>query len=319
LLETPVAREEEEDTSYVTSTSTQHAPERTWGASEETEEAEEEEESHASWRRDGDELPDDGTSGGGQGDWRDTVMADIKARRSARESWEPIRGSKEEPVTVATTETLPPPPAIAPEQPSAAPFGGNAWPAPAAPIVHEEPKPAAVESAPVAVTAPVVESAPAPAAVEEKSSTPTAASPTASMADNWFSPAPSPWDAELKKANELAAGWDSPKVEEPVSAYASEETMRQEAEAEHPTVEEAAHDAGLSSSAVEAIREEAAQIAEAAPVSSVTGAVAEPKMDDLVAKVLAKMSPDVLQAVTREILKPVVEAMVRDELNAKKS
>jgi hypothetical protein len=30
------------------------------------------------------------------------------------------------------------------------------------------------------------------------------------------------------------------------------------------------------------------------------------------------MSPDMLQAVTREILKPVIEAMVRDELNAKK-
>jgi hypothetical protein len=36
-----------------------------------------------------------------------------------------------------------------------------------------------------------------------------------------------------------------------------------------------------------------------------------------VAKVLAKMNPDVLQAVTREILKPVVEALVKDELNKK--
>jgi hypothetical protein len=41
-------------------------------------------------------------------------------------------------------------------------------------------------------------------------------------------------------------------------------------------------------------------------------------MEDLVAKVLSKMSPEMLQAVTREILKPVVEAMVREELNAKK-
>jgi hypothetical protein len=44
----------------------------------------------------------------------------------------------------------------------------------------------------------------------------------------------------------------------------------------------------------------------------------EPSMEDLVAKVLAKMSPDMLQAVTRDILKNVVESMVRDELNAKK-
>jgi hypothetical protein len=41
-------------------------------------------------------------------------------------------------------------------------------------------------------------------------------------------------------------------------------------------------------------------------------------MDELVARVLAKMSPDVLQAVTREILKPVVEAMVKEEMNSKK-
>jgi len=38
-----------------------------------------------------------------------------------------------------------------------------------------------------------------------------------------------------------------------------------------------------------------------------------------VAKVLAKLSPEMLQAVTREILKPVVEAMVRDEIISKKS
>jgi hypothetical protein len=39
--------------------------------------------------------------------------------------------------------------------------------------------------------------------------------------------------------------------------------------------------------------------------------------DDLVARVLANLSPEVLQAVTRQILKPVVEAMVREELNKK--
>src|SRR5262249_30798417 len=111
LLETPVAKEEEEDTSYVTGATTQTAPERSWGVSHESEEVEEEEEAHSSWRRDGEELPEDGTSGGA-GDWRDTAMAEAPTRRSARESWEPVRGSKEEPVTVAATETLPAPPAI---------------------------------------------------------------------------------------------------------------------------------------------------------------------------------------------------------------
>jgi CheY-like chemotaxis protein len=42
-----------------------------------------------------------------------------------------------------------------------------------------------------------------------------------------------------------------------------------------------------------------------------------PNMDEIVAKVLAKMNPEVLQAVTREILKPLVEAMIKDELNKK--
>jgi len=53
--------------------------------------------------------------------------------------------------------------------------------------------------------------------------------------------------------------------------------------------------------------------------NSAQGASATPDMDALVAKVLAKMSPEMLQAVTREILKPVVEAMVRDEISSKKS
>jgi hypothetical protein len=46
-------------------------------------------------------------------------------------------------------------------------------------------------------------------------------------------------------------------------------------------------------------------------------AAAAPNMDEIVAKVLAKMNPEALQAVTREILKPIVEAMIKDELNKK--
>jgi hypothetical protein len=40
--------------------------------------------------------------------------------------------------------------------------------------------------------------------------------------------------------------------------------------------------------------------------------------DAVVARVLSSLSPEVLQSITREILKPVVEAMVREELNKKK-
>ena len=42
-------------------------------------------------------------------------------------------------------------------------------------------------------------------------------------------------------------------------------------------------------------------------------------MEALVARVLSRMSPEALQAVTREILKPVLETIIRDEINAKKS
>jgi len=44
---------------------------------------------------------------------------------------------------------------------------------------------------------------------------------------------------------------------------------------------------------------------------------ANTNMDELVAKVLAKMNPDTLQAVTREILRPVIEALVKEELSKK--
>jgi CheY-like chemotaxis protein len=52
-------------------------------------------------------------------------------------------------------------------------------------------------------------------------------------------------------------------------------------------------------------------------VSSDATLAAQPHMDEIVAKVLAKMNPEVMQAVTREILKPLVEAMIKDELQKK--
>ena len=42
-------------------------------------------------------------------------------------------------------------------------------------------------------------------------------------------------------------------------------------------------------------------------------------MDAVVAKVPARLSPDLLTDAAREILKPVVEAVVREELNSRKS
>jgi hypothetical protein len=61
---------------------------------------------------------------------------------------------------------------------------------------------------------------------------------------------------------------------------------------------------------------------QAIPAAEVSAAsepapVEAPNMDEIVAKVLARMNPDALQAVTRQILQPIVEAMIKDELNKK--
>jgi len=72
---------------------------------------------------------------------------------------------------------------------------------------------------------------------------------------------------------------------------------------------------------------EAAPVAEAPMVEAPIPAAApaaepeakQPDTDALVARVLEKISPDVMQKVTHEILKPVVEALVKEELNSHKS
>jgi len=50
----------------------------------------------------------------------------------------------------------------------------------------------------------------------------------------------------------------------------------------------------------------------------VAATAAQVDMDALVARVVAKMSPDVMQRVTQEILKPVIEALIKDELASKR-
>jgi hypothetical protein len=42
-------------------------------------------------------------------------------------------------------------------------------------------------------------------------------------------------------------------------------------------------------------------------------------MDAIVAKVFSRLSPGLLADATRDILKPVVEAVIREELNSKKA
>jgi len=156
--------------------------------------------------------------------------------------------------------------------------------------------------------------------------------------DSWFSVPANPWNAELEKANRLASAWDAavPVAAPPASSNGAEKATEEFSKTTQKVIEEAA----LPAVALEAIREEAVFVAEedatlvpeaknadgtpvyahdeVAATAGPTPA-ATPSMDDLVARVLAKMSPEVLQAVTREILKPVVEAMVQEELKSKKS
>jgi len=96
----------------------------------------------------------------------------------------------------------------------------------------------------------------------------------------------------------------------------------------HNPLPELISDGSISPETVETIRQDTIYAMESVtePVATkpanATGKITETSqqdMDALVANVLAKMSPEMLQAVTREILKPVVAAMIRDEINAKKS
>ena len=58
-----------------------------------------------------------------------------------------------------------------------------------------------------------------------------------------------------------------------------------------------------------------APLPEAAPAPEPT----QSDIEAMVARVLEKMSPDVMQKVTHEILRPVIEALVKEELNSHKS
>ena len=334
LLETPAREEAEDDAAFMPPVHSELATERDWRDPdvEETDE-EEEEKPAASWRHEKAESYAEAESGGGAKNWRAggfEQIADGKAR-----GWEPEEEKPElvetAPAASNSAKEMPAGPASVTQATPAvpvAPFAGDAWaPAGSQEKTSAETVTAVEEAAPtasVAVSSPEVKEA-----EPQKKGT----------KDSWFSVPANPWDAEMKKANQLASAWDAPAEAHavPASSNGTEKAAEAVSEATKAAIEEAA----LPAAAVEAIREEAAQVAEdaahaaehqnadgtsfyaheeaaAAPAPTPTPAPA-PSMDDLVAKVLARMSPEVLQAVTREILKPVVEAMVKEELKSKKS
>ena len=155
--------------------------------------------------------------------------------------------------------------------------------------------------------------------------------------------AKSPWETQILPSSQLASTWDAATpsaattIEEQAvpadipeaTAQVAEPEPEIEAEPELPGVSAYAAESLLTPAALEDVQKEVAQVASEAPLEELerthssatptTETAAAPALstDELVAKVLAKMNPDVLQAVTREILKPLIQAMVRDELDKK--
>jgi len=154
--------------------------------------------------------------------------------------------------------------------------------------------------------------------------------------------AKSPWETQVLPSSQLASTWDAatlsaativeaqaaPADVPEATAQVAEAEPEIEAEPGLPGVSAYAAESLLTPAALEDVQKEVAQVASEAPIEELqrnhtaeaaTAVVAAPALttDELVAKVLAKMNPDVLQAVTREILKPLIQAMVKDELDKK--
>ena len=328
LLETP-SNEKEDDAAFLPPAHSELAEGRTWRDPDTEEEVEEEEEKpQTAWRRDESEVVADTGSHGRDTGWRTGGFEQINTKRSQYEAWEAeqekpsaqeaAQAPQEARAGVKEAPQSPPAPVVTdaiPQVPST-PFSSDAW----APTI------AASEQSPSKATTAVVEvphvPSPEVAAVPEVVKQPEAE-------QKWYTTTSSPWDAEIEKANQLASAWDSPVslASGSASSHGTEKAVVETSEITKAVIEKAA----LPEETVDAIREEAAQVAEevvqSAPAEAVEASASTqpvapeapaPSMDDLVAKVLAKMSPDVLQAVTREILKPVVEAMVKEELKTKK-
>jgi len=286
-------------------------------------------------------------------DWRTGGFEQIAASKSRNVGWEPEEETSA-PVGTAPVASSPVPktPAVPPAPVKEAtpipvaskPFVADTWappsPPPVAPVAPVAP--AALNQKPSRETATAV--------VEGKTKTSSEPKPAEKKEtkDSWFSVSSSPWEGEIQKANQLASTWDAPGTNQPATPKNGTEKAFEVSKETKAVIEEAA----LPPATVEAIREEAALVTESSEFELETEASTEgssfyakdedgvlepnsptptapssptaapaapaPNTDDLVAKVLAKMNPEVLQAVTREILKPVVEAMVKEELKSKK-
>jgi CheY-like chemotaxis protein len=346
LMETSAA-EIQDDAVYVAAPSPELA-DRDWNGAEEQDEEEEEEES--AWRRDGGSeefAPETVTE----------TAAEKTVRTKRRESWTPTREeaapefmpsfpapapaviseaaapqnswnlpkqaetefveSKPTDVAVTPIETAPPviAPAIAtvPEEAlpeTAKPSEGNSWfSTSSSPWEAEAQKANQLASTWDAAAAPVVAAASEAIVEQSQIVEPTQVleqpQPEATLSYDFVSEAPS---------------------DEPVHYVADPGLVGNEI-ASHDPLPDLISDGSISPETVETIRQETSYALESVvqpkapqPVEAAAkiSEASQQDMDTLVANVLAKMSPEMLQAVTREILKPVVAAMIREEINGKK-
>jgi CheY-like chemotaxis protein len=292
--------------------------ERDWKSADEEEDkdiAEEEEENIHGWRpgatdSDVDDVP------AGKKDWREVAFANI-ADTPARKAYSVPEETPAELVTAeAATEDLPS--AYAAEATWSVAVEKTEEPQVQPQIEAPVPSPAAI-AMPDLIS--VREAAPEPEAVPEPAPAPAAAN------NSWMSVPPSPWDAEVAKASKLAATWDTSAAVATIESAAVPLVHQAALSSAPEPVAEIENDkipTYVPAATEEVIREEAAQVVEeSAPevshLPSVTEAavIAAPSVDDMVARVLAKMDPSVLQAMTRELLKPVIESIVREELGKK--
>ncbi|HXO61592.1 MAG TPA: response regulator [Candidatus Acidoferrales bacterium] len=131
------------------------------------------------------------------------------------------------------------------------------------------------------------------------------AEPEPEPVNSWFSRPASPWDSDAKRSNPWAAALESK------PGTAEGETART------ATISGSASSQGGGNTSSDALATVISDLS-AAEVSSTQPTAAQAEVDAMVAKVLSKLSPEVLQAVTRELLKPVIAALVEDELKSKK-
>jgi CheY-like chemotaxis protein len=166
----------------------------------------------------------------------------------------------------------------------------------AATEVLEEPTAAVAE--PSGVAASSVEEA--VAAVPE--------APAADIAEPVKAEEPAPMVSEEHGAAEGSAG----------SMYTSEAPLDVNATQEVSAFDETGTESAYSAAPLEEIAKAPEVAKSASPVAETKPNAQAADMDALVARVLAKMNPEVLQKVTQEILKPVIEAIIKDELDEKK-